>query len=260
MKTKKSSKINKDKRKVHALSINNSNAFYLTDKSVKKQTPSFKERDLIDINVLRRIKEGDAEAFRKIMDKYYNHIYLRVLRSVQFNQEEAKDVIQDIYVKIFTNISKYNKQFTFNSWLTKVVDNHLIDYHRGCKQIAGYHNLGTSLSSMVQDKDGHEGTLASNITLLPVKNINTVIANGENIIEKRENKKMVAHLLDKMEGDKKLHKYQQFLRMFYMDEKSYDEIAKELELPLGTVKGMKFRAVRIFKDLVLAYEPNYKYA
>lgn len=118
------------------------------------QPAEFKSSDLDDIQVLDSIKKGNARAFAHIVHKYREFLYIKIVNSVQ-NKDLAKDVLQDVLTKVYENIPKYEKRYTFNSWITRVTENHLVDFarKRNCKERmlknivsidAGYPNTGES--------------------------------------------------------------------------------------------------------------------
>jgi RNA polymerase sigma factor (sigma-70 family) len=92
----------------------------------------FKESDQEDLDAL-NLMNKDPRAFAHFVYKYEEIILIKIGRVVK-DKSTAQDIKQDILQKVFLNISKYQKQFTFNAWLTRVTDNYLVDVIRQRKR------------------------------------------------------------------------------------------------------------------------------
>jgi RNA polymerase sigma-70 factor (ECF subfamily) len=90
--------------------------------------------DLQDI--IKRIKKGDQAAFRSIVEEYRQQAFSMAFRIV-CNEEEARDVVQESFIKIWLKIETYDMTQQFSTWLYKIVANSAIDRMRQIKR----HNL-----------------------------------------------------------------------------------------------------------------------
>ena len=76
---------------------------------------------------------GDQNAFAQLVNRYKNLVYSVVLRMVN-NTEEANDLAQEIFIKLYKNLDKYQPEYKFSTWLIRISTNHIIDYRRKRKQ------------------------------------------------------------------------------------------------------------------------------
>ena len=162
---------------------------------------------------------GDQKAYQQLVDKYQRALYFHILKMVQ-NRDVVDDLVQEAFMKAFDCLDSYNRQFAFSTWIYRIATNHTIDYLRKKK-------LSTlSIDEPVQGKDGE-----MNIEL-PDETTQTDMD-----IIRKQRRTMVREAVESLP-----EKYRVVVRMRHMEEKSYEEIADELELPLGTVKAHIFRA------------------
>jgi len=86
--------------------------------------------------IIELVKKSDQSAFRKIVDEYRQQAFSMAFR-ILCDEEEARDVVQDSFIKIWQKIDTYDRQLKFSTWLCKVVANTAIDRMRQIKK----HNL-----------------------------------------------------------------------------------------------------------------------
>lgn len=186
------------------------------EKPIRQQASASSLED--DGFVARAIK-GDQSAFTDIVSKYQRPLYLHVSRMIR-EKEHTEDLVQEVFMKSFKNIHSYNTDYAFSTWLYRIATNHTIDYLRKKK----LHTF--SIDEPLKTKDGD---LQMEI---PDEDFNT-----DKPILKKQRKDIIRQAIDDLP-----EKYRQVIEMRHMDEKSYEEIADELDLPLGTVKAHIFRA------------------
>jgi len=162
---------------------------------------------------------GDQQAYERLVDKYQRALYFHILKMVR-NRDVVDDLVQEAFMKAFDCLGSYNKQYAFSTWIYRIATNHSIDYLRKKK-------LSTlSIDEPVQGKDGEMNME------LPDETTQTDME-----IIRKQRRTMVREAVESLP-----EKYRVVVRMRHMEEKSYEEIAEELELPLGTVKAHIFRA------------------
>ena len=84
----------------------------------------------ISNKIIERAKLRDEEAFAEIFYTYRNYVYAIVKCKLK-NEEDAKDCVQEIFQKLFFNISKYETaRNNFHIWFIQLVNNHIIDFYR----------------------------------------------------------------------------------------------------------------------------------
>lgn len=173
----------------------------------------------VDLKTVKRAIGGDQQAFKELFDKYQQPLYFHILKIVR-DKEVIEDMQQEIFLKAFDNISSYNPDYAFSTWLYRITTNHSIDYLRKKK-------LKTlSLDEPVQTKDGAMSIEVADET-----------SHTDDKIMRDQRAKVLNEALDSLPD-----KYREIIRMRHMDELSYHEISALLDLPLGTVKAHIFRA------------------
>ncbi|MCG2589823.1 RNA polymerase sigma factor [Rhodohalobacter sulfatireducens] len=181
---------------------------------------------LEDDKFVKRAIEGDQEAFKDLMDKYQKPLYFHVLKMVK-NHEQVEDLVQEAFMKAFRNLNSYNTNYAFSTWLYRITTNHTIDYLRKKKLKT------TSIDQPVKTRDGEMEIQISDDA-----------ETDRNIIRK-ERKKIIHNAINDLP-----EKYRRVIEMRHLQELSYQEIADQLDLPLGTVKAHIFRAREmLYKEL-----------
>lgn len=177
------------------------------------------ESSLEDDVLVKKAIGGDENAYAKLVDKYERALYFHILKMIK-DREQVEDLVQETFVKAFDNLNTYSTNYAFSTWLYRIATNHTIDYLRKKK-------LKTlSIDEPMRTKDGEMEMQ------LPDESAKT----DRNIIRKQR-QKIVRNAIDDLP-----EKYRKVIELRHMEEKSYQEIADVLDLPLGTVKAHIFRA------------------
>jgi RNA polymerase sigma-70 factor (ECF subfamily) len=165
-------------------------------------------------------EHGDQHAYAELLNKYRDSLYFMMLKMTS-NPTDAEDLTIEAFGKAFKNINQYTPEFAFSTWLFKIAANNCIDFLRKNKRILFADNFF--------DEDGDVSDAPSNIP-------STGLDPEEKIIEKQK-----IQLMHEVVEKLKPH-YRNMIELRYFKEWSYEEIAVELNLPLGTVKAQLFRA------------------
>jgi RNA polymerase sigma-70 factor, ECF subfamily len=89
---------------------------------------------LTDLNeIIERVKKGDQSAFRRIVDEYRQQAFSLAFRII-CDEDEARDIVQDSFIKIWQKISTYDMSMKFSAWLCRIVANTAIDRMRQIKR------------------------------------------------------------------------------------------------------------------------------
>jgi len=75
-----------------------------------------------DLFYIRKIKAGDYQAFSAIVSKYQNMVFTIVLKIVE-NREDAEDITQEIFIKVFKSIQQFREDSEFSTWLYRIAYN-----------------------------------------------------------------------------------------------------------------------------------------
>ncbi|MBI5473900.1 MAG: sigma-70 family RNA polymerase sigma factor [Ignavibacteriae bacterium] len=162
---------------------------------------------------------GDDTAYKKLMKKYHDAIYNFIYRMVH-DKHQVEDLTQEAFIKAFASLASFNEEFAFSTWLYKIATNNSIDYIRK-RKLQTY-----SIDKPIEAKDSDYAFELPD---------DTYEADKEMISDQR------ARMLNEAIG-KLPEKYRKVIRLRHVDEKSYEEIAQSLKLPIGTVKAHIFRA------------------
>jgi RNA polymerase sigma-70 factor (ECF subfamily) len=172
-----------------------------------------------DSALIQRALAGDQKAFRKLRLKYYDSIFKLINRMIR-NREEVEDLTQEAFIKVFASLASFNEEYAFSTWLYKIATNNTIDHIRKKK----LHTF--SINRPIESEESDYSFELPDTEPEP---------DQELIAAQR--KKMLDDAIHSLPP-----KYRQVILMRHVDEKEYQEIAKTLKLPLGTIKAHIFRA------------------
>lgn len=189
----------------------------------------FSNKALEDFRLIdKALDEGDEQAFAELMQRYKMAVYHMILKMVR-NVDDAEDLTIEAFAKAFKNLHKFKKDYTFSTWLFRIATNNAIDFIRKKK-------LKTlSLNTTFKNDSGDDVNID---------------VEDENLNPQQEAIKSQKIELVQMFVTKLPSKYQRLVKLRYFDELSYDEIATELDAPLGTIKAQLYRARELMYELV----------
>jgi RNA polymerase sigma-70 factor (ECF subfamily) len=193
--------------------------------------PELSDKAQFDIMLVEAALAGEEKAFAKLMSRYKDAIYFMLLKMVN-NKNDAEDLTLEAFGKAFKNLHQYSPNYAFSTWLFKIATNNCIDFLRRRK--------GIYVSIETQENGDNE--------LSPVKLRSTDPDPEEKLIRIQK-----AFLMRKIVHRLK-PRYRILVELRYFREFSYEEIAKELNLPLGTVKAQLFRAREMLFKMIESTE------
>lgn len=173
-----------------------------------------------DLKLVQRAKKNESRAFETLLKKYRKSVYYMLLKMVN-NSDDAEDLTQEAFAKAFNSLHKFDSKYAFSTWLFRIATNNCIDFIRK-KRIQT-----VSIDTTYSNDDGDSMTFDIRDTAL----------SPDEIMLKKQRKEYLKKAVDRLPA-----KYKRLVELRYFKEFSYDEVAKELELPLGTVKAQLFRA------------------
>ncbi|MGB3466757.1 MAG: sigma-70 family RNA polymerase sigma factor [Cyclobacteriaceae bacterium] len=189
----------------------------------------FSDKALKDFQLIdEAVGQGSEQAYADLMERYKKPVYHMILKMVR-NVDDAEDLTIEAFAKAFKNLARFKKDYTFSTWLFRIATNNAIDFIR--KKKLDTYSLNTSFS----DDNGESVTID-----VEDSNLNP----AEETI-KSQKIELIQMFVTKLPS-----KYQRLVRLRYFDEFSYEEIARELGAPLGTVKAQLHRARELMYDLV----------
>ncbi len=183
-----------------------------------------------DIEYVKAARLGDEKAFTHLMKRYKDAIYFMLLKIVN-NKTDAEDLSIEAFGKAFANIHQYEPQFAFSTWLFRIASNNAIDHLRK-KRIA---TVPLEPLININRSGGSEYNYNSRIDS----------DTPEEAFIKDQKSKLLRKAVSRLRP-----RYRTLLELRYFKEYSYNEIAKELNLPLDTVKVQLFRSREMLFDLL----------
>src|SRR5437667_8301509 len=176
-----------------------------------------------DQEVIRWAREGHERAYRELVRRYERPIFSLIYRMVR-DRELAEDLAQETFVKALNAIDSYRPEFKFSSWIFKIANNATIDHLRK-------RQLDTL--SIEGSPDATTAMRAEATTL-------QIVSPGESPLQEVESREL-GSTIEKAIGALR-PEYKACILLRHLEDRSYEEIAQILELPLGTVKTYIHRA------------------
>jgi RNA polymerase sigma factor (sigma-70 family) len=179
-----------------------------------------------DLLLVEQARNGDEKAFASLHNRYRDSIYFMLLKMVS-NPSDAEDLTIEAFGKAFRNLESYTPNFAFSTWLFKVATNNCIDFIR--KKQA---------SPSIIDQGPDE---LDDYTI----NIQSDMPDPEEALINHQKIKQLREVVDQLKP-----RYRNLIELRYYKEYSYEEISKELNLPIGTIKAQLFRAKSLLYNIL----------
>lgn len=184
--------------------------------------PNLTDKAIRDYKLVQlAIQQGDQSAYAELMHNYRDSLYFMLLKMTN-DATDADDLTIEAFGKAFKNLHQYTPDYAFSTWLFKIASNNCIDFIRKKKKYTFSIDRGYN--------DSVDGEDIKN--RLPSDGLDP-----EESFMKKQKVIMMRQVVEKL----KPH-YRNLIDLRYFQELSYEEIAAELDLPLGTVKAQLFRA------------------
>lgn len=179
-------------------------------------------------SLLEKSKAGDITAFEQLIDGYQHKIFNIALRIVG-NYDDASDLAQEVLIRVYKSISAFKEQSSFSTWIYRITTNACLDEIRKRKN-----RKIISLDEEIKVDDGEMKRQIVSDEPLP-----------EDTAEKRELKKMVNDAISRLSEEHRMAIVLRDIQGF-----SYEEIARMINCPEGTVKSRISRARQSLKNVL----------
>jgi RNA polymerase sigma factor (sigma-70 family) len=182
-----------------------------------------------DLKLIRRCKRGEEAAFQAVLDRYRTPIYNLCWRMTR-HDEDARDLAQEIFIKVFRLLDRFDEQYAFHSWLFRIASNHCIDHLR--RQRLRFLSLERDGGSPEEDD--------------PMQ----IAAEGpqpDQLMQDRQAMEKLEEIIAELPPH-----YRTITLLRHDQQLSYEEIAESLQLPLGTVKARIHRARGMIQQMLAA--------
>lgn len=169
-------------------------------------------------SLIQKAQKGDMAAFETLVRQHERLVYNLALRTLG-NDADAQDAAQEAFIKAWTGLGSFRGDSKFSVWLYRLTNNVCLDMLRKRKNEA--------ISLTQADEDGEDTTL----------DIPDESSSPQHILEKKEQMESLQKAIDALPED-----YRRVLILREVSDLSYDDIARALNMDLGTVKSRIFRA------------------
>lgn len=184
------------------------------------ETEHLSDKGKHDLLLVESAIKGNQAAYADLMSRYRDSIYFMMHKMVK-NVDDAEDLTIEAFGKAFSRLEQYSPNFAFSTWLFKIASNNCIDFIR--KKRVYVTSMDTGFVSEDGDVIYHDARAD--------------VLDPEQTIVQDQKVKHMRLLVSKLKP-----RYRELVEKRYFEELSYEEIAEELNLPLGTVKAQLFRA------------------
>ena len=180
-----------------------------------------------DSFLVKNAVSGDQRAYSELMTLYWYSIE-KTLSLKLISKEDVEDLTIATFSKAFDKLDTYDHSFAFSTWIQTIANNTLIDFFRKNNQKT------ISIDKQKVDQDNKIDVIDNSL-------------DPENYLIRKQKNKHITGMVHRL----KPH-YRELIILRYLDEMSYMEISKKLDMPLGTVKAKLFRA----RDLLMKILKN----
>lgn len=187
------------------------------------------EKSITDEELAKRVQSGDKECFGILFDRYENKI-LRYGRRFLYSYEDVEDAVQDVFIKVYVNIASFAPERKFSTWLYRIAHNTFIN---------------------VIKKKGREPVKFFDFdTFFQFDVAGNTALDREAILKDEEN--MIRGAFADLSS-----KYREPIVLYYFEQKSYQEIADIMHIPVATVGVRLSRAREMIKNKFISSNPGY---
>jgi RNA polymerase sigma-70 factor (ECF subfamily) len=179
-----------------------------------------------DDALIRKAIGGDDAAFAVLMERYADLVFSVVVGIVR-NETDAADVAQETFVRAYRALPRFRGDAKFSSWLYRIAVNRSLTFIRKRKRRGRTVDIG--LGPHVEARALEERHVADP---------------GELVLD-AEFRRLVREAVDRLPP-----KYRAAVTLFYIEERSYKEVAEVLGIPMGTLKTHLHRARALLKEIL----------
>lgn len=174
-----------------------------------------------DQHYITLVINGDTHAFSILVDSYKDLVFTLTLRMLK-NREEAEEVSQDTFIKVYKSLNKFKGDSKFSTWIYKVAYNACLDRIKKNKKFLNDVSIDTFTTNQIKSFD-----------------------NALDNLEIKEREKAIKSCMDLLPSDDSF-----LLTLYYFEELSLDEIAKIMRITPNNVKVKLFRSRNKLADIL----------
>lgn len=168
---------------------------------------------LSDQHYINQIIRGDTNVFSVLVDRYKEMIFTLALKMIK-NREEAEEVSQDTFIKVYNSLNKFKGESKFSTWIYKITYNTCLDRLKKNKKEDSTISIDEFSDHLVKTMD-----------------------NALSVLEEKERKQTIQNCLNLLSREENF-----LLTLYYFDDQNLDEIAKIMDINSNNVKVKLFRS------------------
>ena len=194
--------------------------FILCEQEIERNSFTFRIRWVVShkISMSREFSDSEiisltleeSDNFALIIDRYEQKIFRYIMRLGDFSVDECEDILQDIFIRVYTHLNEYDESFSFSSWIYRIAHNTTIDAYR---------------------KNSREGVIRLDDELYEW--LRETLSTDENITSNLKEKNM--RLLVQESFQSLTPEQREVIILKYIEWRDYSEISDILRIPMGTV-------------------------
>jgi len=185
----------------------------------EKQEKTEGEEIINDEKIVESVLNGSSERYREIVNRYHPKL-LRYTITLIGNKDKAEDIVQETFIKAYVNLHSFDTKKKFSSWLYRIAHNEAINNIRKYRREVS-----------LEENELFVNKIASS------QNVSKEVIDNEKALE-------IGRCIQKLSI-----KYSEPLELFYIGEKTYEEISDILRLPISTVGVRINRAKQMVKKI-----------
>jgi RNA polymerase sigma-70 factor (ECF subfamily) len=178
---------------------------------------------LTDHELVALAQKGSEKAYRELLGRYQRPVFSLIYRMLR-DREQAEDLAQETFVRVFNHIDRYDPKYKFSSWIFKIATNLTIDHIRK-KEVATVSMDGSRYAVTADEIEASTIAIASDDE------------NPEELLEAKELGSSIEEAIGALRAE-----YRTAILLRHVEGREYQEIADIMGLPLGTVKTFIHRA------------------
>ncbi|MBU2645978.1 sigma-70 family RNA polymerase sigma factor [bacterium] len=168
-----------------------------------------------DFKLAQQVLNGDIQSFDQLTERYQDQVYRFILKHVPL--EQAEDLAQETFISVYENLGQFKGDSKFSTWMYGIAINKIRNY----------------LNRTPERRYRHDS-----VDILPERQ-----SREASPLDRLEQIQQVKYLLDQLPQDLK-----EVIIFVSLEELSYEETAKAMNIPVGTVRSKVFRARQMMKD------------
>ena len=168
---------------------------------------------LSDQHYINQIIRGDTNVFSVLVDRYKGMIFTLALKMIK-NREEAEEVSQDTFIKVYNSLNKFKGDSKFSTWIYKIAYNTCLDRLKKSKKEENNISIDEFSAHLIKTMD-----------------------NALSALEEKERKQTIQNCLNLLPSEENF-----LLTLFYFDDQNLEEIGKIMSINANNVKVKLFRS------------------